>query len=406
MSSLEIWGIIATLISIVAIAIAIYLFLYYNPDKKNRKGMVIYGDAESSMRDQVAVYIVENVPKAKYEFVMLDDVKIFASGLGVSGSVIKLDDENRSLMFIMTGFMDSPEVVLHLLGAVKFDLWEVSFDGGITRYPVKQTINHRQRASAREIAVERGWEADDDIAKLMEEDIKRSSKNKVGSENILAEHSLVADVNQSMSTSTSLRYQVVIPNNHKVWDTIETKGKPRGEFYHIYKGHAYKLESKFLGSRGSTYEWDLINLNPSSAYVGLSLEIEGNGVILPSSALYGITLDQSGEQVNLDDSILAKPVDGANPYKMWSERVAVTYIGEQFAKRGYDIIVKKHFEEDFKDDYISLQRAHEVYSRYDWLKGELEVKLEEEALEVIHSVNEEKDHLEDANIITEETVIE
>lgn len=405
MNWLEIWGIIATIALLLSLLVIAYLFLYYNPDKKISKGMVIYGDAKASIQDHVAVYIVENIPKAKYEFLMMDEVKIYASGMEIGSSVIKLENKNNALMFVMTGFMDSPETVLHLLGTIKFDLWEVSFDGGITRRPVKQTIDYNQRASAKEIAINKGWEADDSMAKLMEEDIKRASKNKIGSEDVLVEHSLVADINQSMSTKTTMRYQVVIPNNHKVWDSIETKGKPIGLFYYIYNGKAYRMESKFLGNKGSTYEWDIVGLEPGTVYVGLSLEIENNGVILPSSALYGITHNSNDEIVNLDDAKLAKPKPGDIAYDMWSENIAVTYIGEQYAKRGYDVIVKKHYEDEFEDDYISLQRAHEVYGRYKWLKGVSNEDIENKALEVIHNVNEKVDHLEEGHIITEEVKV-
>ncbi len=175
-------------------------------------------------------------------------------------------------------------------------------------------------------------------------------------------------VNESQSTSTTLRVQMYIPTTYQ--EKIEKIGFDPKQvwFYFAFDGYLYGMHTVYIGKTGDVFEWDITDLEPDSAYVGLSLSSKHNPLIRPSKAFYGITKDEDGATNNLDGAQLAKPNINMQQFKMWDEKVAIEAIGEKLTKLQYDIIVKKHYEYKHHDTFLFINNAEQHYSEFPWLK--------------------------------------
>ncbi len=362
------------ILGIIAIIVLIAEGIFFGVQKikstfSKTHSMKIYGDVKTSLKEGVMFYIIDNVDQyEEYWNTDLDGFRIYASGREISSRAFKSNDIPHGIRIALVGLMNTTLDAMHVLGATKFDIWEISFDGGATRIPINQVVEKRQLSDAKKQSINNGYDSPLHGINDMRGDKKKSEKSTI-SPGSLPTHGLLAHINEGKTTGTTMRYQIVIPQEHPILNMIGDAAY-KAQFFHIFEGKAYKLDSKFVEHTGSLYEYDLINLKPGKIYVGLSTSVDGGETVLPSSALYGITKDKRGNLPLLDDAELAKPEPGAKPYKMWGEHVLQTYVGEQYARRMYDVIVKKHYEDEFADKYISLSRSQDFYDDYEWLKGE------------------------------------
>lgn len=173
-------------------------------------------------------------------------------------------------------------------------------------------------------------------------------------------------LNESQSTTTTIRYQHLIPDEYL--KTIDFEPEKVG-IYHVFEGHLYKFEMVYLGRQGDLYEWDLINLQPNTAYVGISLNSAHNPLIRPSKAFYGITKSEDGSAPNLDGSQIAKPNENMKKFKMWTKEIAEEAIGESLTNLQYKIIAKKHHEYHNEDSFIFVDRADQIFNEFPWLEN-------------------------------------
>lgn len=172
-------------------------------------------------------------------------------------------------------------------------------------------------------------------------------------------------VNESKSTPTSLRYQMIIPDDYLATiDLVPEEVK----LYYTFEGSLYEMDTVFIGRTGDFFEWDLINLEPNTAYVGLSLSSKHNPLIRPSKAFYGITKDEDGHISNLDGAQIAQANDKRTEHPMWTEDVAIEAIGKELAMLQYKIIAKKHYELYEENAFLIVNEAEKVFDKFPWLK--------------------------------------
>lgn len=172
-------------------------------------------------------------------------------------------------------------------------------------------------------------------------------------------------INEGQSTATSLRVQMYIPDEYlaKINLVPEEVG-----FYYCFEGHLYSMKVVYLHKIGNVFEWDLVDLKPNTAYVGISLNSRHNPLIRPSKAFYGITRDEDGVISNLDGAQIAPPTKNQKQFKLWNEQIAIEAIGEKLTKLQYNIIVKKHFEYNIDDAFMHIDQAEQLYDDFKWLK--------------------------------------
>ncbi len=381
---LETFGIIGIVITLLLlVGAAIFIIRKIILDKTR---MTIYGDVILSMKEEAVFYVVDNVSRQKKGQwdAELDNIRLYALGKEISVVAYKAADVPHGIRLLLSGAMNSSIDVTSLVGAVKYKVWEISFDAGATRQKLRQVQNRKQYKFGLLTSHSDAMSYETHLQKVLQE-IEGSERASLVNDNSET-HGMIAHINEGKTTGTTMRYQILIPQEHpilKIFGAGESY-KTMPSFYHLYEGSLYKLESKFVDKVGSLYEYDLIGLEPGKIYVGLSISLDGGIACFPSSSLYGITKDHDGEVPTIDDAILAKPKAGAEQFRMWNEYVATEYLGEELTKRMYDVIVKKHYEDEYKEDYLALSRTQEFYADYNWLKGHKENK--EEDIHVLRHV--------------------
>lgn len=367
MNLLEILGIISTL---GLLAVFVFIAQFYIRKIIKSRGLVIYGDIENMLEDEALFYIIDNVKKfPEYWNADLDAIKIYAIGKQIPCVAFKADDVPNGIRVLLSGAMNSTLDVISIIISIKYNLWEISFDNGHSKVKVNR-VKDKHQFEIGMMASDIGVDTFEHHLQVVLDEIHESQKNS-GVKLIDENKSLfVAHINEGKTFDTKMRYQILVPESHSIHENIDIDNILNSiKFFHIYEGHAYEIESKFIEKIGSLYEFDLLNLEPGTIYVGLSVSLDGGKTLLPSSALYGITKNIDGVLPTMDESILAKPKPGSEKFEIWNEETAIKYLGEELTYRTYDVIVKKHYEDEYEDEYLALSRTQEFYSDYHWLKG-------------------------------------
>ncbi len=348
------------------------------------KRLLIYGDAVTSVREQVLFYNIANVRKNKQFWNSdLKKIKIYAMGLEISSVAFKTDDYPNGIKVMFSGMMNSAKEILHLIGSIKYDLWEISFDGGVTRKRLYQIHSIADTRHAKHRAHENGWNQGDKQQREFLREFYKSTANSAVKNNISTNGGLLAHINEAKTTTTTMRYQILIPSNVYLSKAL-TDEPEQASFYYIYNGDSYRLESKFVDKVGNLFEYDIIGLQPGTIYTGFSSSINDGKMIIPSSSLYGITKNEDGELPTIDEAILGKPIGEQQKFPMPHIEVSTKYLGEDLKNKFYDVIVKKHYEDMYEDEFVSLNRVQEFYQDFDWLEGSTEGK--DEALKLVSAV--------------------
>lgn len=185
---------------------------------------------------------------------------------------------------------------------------------------------------------------------------------------------VISYVDETHSTQTSLRLQLIFPADHPRREMFKP-GEIPTKFYHHFDGHLYEMNTTFLQGVGDFFEWDITGLTPGRSYVGLSFSTDGGNNILPSTSLFGVTKNENGDILNIDEAPLEKPLleAGYAKHKMWPEELALKFMGKELTKTTYDIMVKK--EHEFKNDdiYVPIANIDEYYDDYPWIKTGKEI---------------------------------
>lgn len=333
--------------------------------------MTIYGDVRTSIDENSLFYIIDNVRRFPlfWENSSMDNIKIYAAGKEISCVAFKSDDIPNGLKILLSGVKDSVMNILSVIGSVKYSLWEISFDDGATRHKLIQINKKTNKELIQNIADSKNVTYEKHLKNVLKR--TNRSKIKIVDKNGHANHGMISNINNSKTTKNTARYQILIPKNHPVHKKYNEKEIRKISFHYVYKGNLYDIESKFIKKVGNLYEFDFINLEPGTIYTGLSTSFDEGKIILPSSSLYVITRDENNNLKTIDDAKLGKPKKTDLPHsKIWTEEMSNLYLGESITKRIYDVIIKKHYEDEHEDEYLALSRIKELYSHYPWLKEE------------------------------------
>ncbi len=331
--------------------------------------LYIHGDGSLSVEEEVLFYNITNVKRnPKYWNADLTNIRIYVSGKEIESFAYKADDLPNGIRVILGGMTNDTFEILRIAASVKFDLWEISFDGGMTRVNLYQNNPTFEKDLVKIKAKSFGSHINHvDHATFSEQEKELQRKKfKYG---VSPHKGLASMVNNFNSTGDKVRFQLLIPSN-ELFNKVNIANPKAITFYYLFKGHTYKIDSEYLGSHGSLHEFSLINLKPGSIYLGLSYSTDDGKTIIPTTSLFALTRDESGLLPNIDSAEMAMPNDpNATKYEMWNEDTLVNSVGRQSSIRMYNTITKKHYESDYPDEFLALQRAREFYSDYPWLSG-------------------------------------
>lgn len=249
--------------------------------------------------------------------------------------------------------------------SVKYNNIKISIAGYDNEYKVL-SIPDSELEKAKKLTYRRVGDSSHNLHEMFQ-DFEHSDKYFRFNAKELSETSKGAHVhiNESKSTTKSLRYQMILPKDYR--DKVGFIPEEYKIFY-VFEGNTYEFETKFLGNQDDFYEWDLINLEPNTTYCGMSYSSNYDTNIRPSQTFYGITKDYNGDVPNLDGANIAKPLPTHKKHRMWTEQEAIVTFGEKWTKLQYEIITKKHFELESPENYVRVQEAERYFDKYPWLK--------------------------------------
>lgn len=293
----------------------------------------------------------------------------YSMGRRIEGVIIEKSYDIEGTLFVkFPKFQDLPyDAWLNILYSIKYNKIAVSVDQGFNLIEVYSVPNKRMARLTRSIS-NRG-DSRKALIKQLKDDLKHSDKNHYLSNQDLYDHpeGVWVHINESKSTQTSLRYQLILPEGH-----IDGLGFSEETFkvFQTFEGKLYPLETKYLGKIGDFYEWDLIDLEPGTAYAGLSYTVDGGKTFLPSSTFYGITKNKKDILPTLDEAQIKKPAEGTPSYKMWTAKASIDHYGERWTRVAQRIIVKKHLEIYDDNLYIKLADADKYFDQFPWIDGQ------------------------------------
>ncbi len=362
---LEIWFIFTMCLLLAGLLVLLRFAVKHYLDLHKRMG--IFADIPTSLKNQ-AIYLNFINAKNYPEFwnVHEDHLKLYAMGSEIKAVFYKSSDVPGGYKIAYSSVLSNVEI-LSMIESMKYDTLEISYDDGITRRHINSLHDNASKKIAKkleEAQMVAGQEHKNEIVKGIISSGKLENRNELTDENRIISH-----INEGRTTGTTMRYQAIIPPHHPL---IEEQGfqpdKDLPFLYHVFEGRCYQLKVQYVGRIENLYEWDIVNLEPGTIYAGLSFSFNKGKTVLPSFALYGITKDKHGLLPTIDDAKLAKPYEGQHSEDLWDEKAAVKYMGESLMHKTCAILIKKHYEDEYSEEYLALNRTHEYYDDYDWLK--------------------------------------
>lgn len=366
---MEIGQIIEALFAAIGVACIIGAIVYYSyneikKSKVNKENMLLFADIPLSMKNDALYINLVNVDKYPEVWESHEaDLDIFGMGMLLPSTFHRTPDVPNG--FKIEHIKLSNKEILSMMAALKYNKFEVSIDGGSTRYKVisvndnvaKRLTSKLQEANSKMDSGKR----DKEIQKIVNQVKKKSGESSLNSYNFITQ------IDEENSTKTTMKITAVVPNDSNVLEGVDYKKDIK--FYYTYNGKLYEFETTDMTKHQNVYEWKIINLSPGSIYVGLAYSLDGGNTLLPTTSLYGITRDDDNNVLEVSTASLGKPsedkLDQGKPIFTYEE--AIKIISKTLMKKKCDIVVKTHYEDKYPDDFVPLARVDEFYSEFDWV---------------------------------------
>lgn len=353
---------------ILIVILGIFIFLSVNKYiKRNYKLLVVLNSKETMQNSRLVINVYNVDRNAILRNSHSDNLTFFSHNHKVSPSKFERDIQRPNIIKITLPSLEEIDfktwVSLQL--GLKYNSFAISVDNGKTKIPAISISDKEQLKAVKK--TETKAPTANKLKKDFFNDLNSSDKNYYLDNKNMKQNldGLTAHINESKSTPNSLRYQVIIPDDH---EKVKTFNPSELTFYYLNSGLMYEIESNYLGRVENFYEWDLVNLEPGTIYVGFSFSLDGGKTIYPSFVFYGITRYNTGVLPIIDEAQLACPKPKDKPYKMWNEKTGIDSFSKSWIQKMYQIIVKKHLEYENKDLFISLKESEDHFEDYPWLK--------------------------------------
>ncbi len=312
------------------------------------------------------------------------DLVLIAAGRPIDAMFRRVNEIENGYRIYITENTVAKRVVLSLISASRYNKFSIGIKGGEETFHATSLSEQRAQRVVKAISKSDKERYEETREMILHEIAKKYEKTK---DTVATEgkgHNIISAISDKKSRPNSIRYQVLFPSKDPKLETFDPTSDDIN-FYHVYQGKLYKMKHRFIAQYGSMFEYDLIDLNPESIYVGLSTTIycdENN--ILPSASLYGITRDEQGALPNKTEAQLGKPHPQAETRELWNMIDALENLGKEQFYRMFEVITKKHYEDENHDSYLPTMRAREYHDDYifKWLRDthrEIDIrKIEEE----------------------------
>ncbi len=361
---MEWWIAFTILLVINVIVISTYFVYKYTHDFvfRNYKLLAV-ADTKKTIDEQNYVIDIFNVDKFEKLWAANEgQLKWHAMDFPLEGAKFTKNLEVPGALTVRLPMERNFQQDLMITLSVKYNNITVSIDGDDEKFKVISIPDKELEKAKKVVYKKRG---DKLLEQEMLNDFKESEKNFMLDYEDLIKSSggAMVHINEHKSTSTSLRYQMVLPEEYRNKVNFDPESF---KVFHIFEGYAYELETVFIGQFGDFFEYDLINLKPNTAYVGLSFNSNYNKTIRPSQTFYGVTYNEDGLSPSFNEAILASPSEDAQKHQMWTRVIAEKTMDKKYVDVHYKILAKKHFEFENKDKFIDLNQADKLISNFDW----------------------------------------
>lgn len=332
-----------------------------------------------------------------------EDLLLIAAGRPVEAVFKKSESIPGGYRIYVTDDTSQKRTVLSIMSASKYDQYHIGIKGQHDTNHAYVLSDKKAKKITRMISRTVDELNEETREHLLENVLKKTGKDVVKAKK--DHHNVIAHISDVKSTPTSLRYQVLYSDTDAMLtDHDPIKDDNQIKFYYVYNGKLYEMEHKFVNKIGHMFEYDLINLQPGTIYTGLSKSLDGGKTIFPSAALYGTTKDNQGHILSKTHAALAKPAKRAKGVQLWSFESALNQLGEVILHRTFDVLTKKHYEDENPDNFLSIEKAYEYYDDYilDWLEDSVGAHPETSKIHLI-TAPEGHVHHEQSNASKEKT---
>lgn len=359
-----IWLIVALILLILLILLIIYLVIWW----RRHISLSLYFDSSKSIDEGELVINLLHVNRhPKYWHAHEDDLMLFAAGRAIDCIFTKSPEVRGGYRVYITDDTGSKKVMLSIMSATRYNNWYLGVKGHQETLHAYAISDSRAKRITKMISATMTEINEETRETMLGEIVSKTDKafGKLKENN----QGIISHISDNRSTSTSLRYQVMYPEHHVLYNSFEhdqndVDDPQKKTFYYIYDGKAYEIEHKFVGKYGHLYEYDLINLEPGTIYPGLSVSLDGGKTIAPSAALYGITKTEDGVFPTKDHAKLAKPKKTTKTHTLWTIREARAYLGDDIMHRTFDILTMSHYEDENPGKLLNPDKAKSYYDEY------------------------------------------
>ncbi len=354
--------------AIVLIILLIIFIIWWVIWWRRHMSLSLYFDTSKSIDENELVINLLHVNKhPRFWHAHEEDLILFAAGRPVDAIFSKCPEIRGGYRVFITEDTGNKKSMLSIMSATKYNKWYLGVRGHHETKHVFAISDHVASRIIKIISATQAQVNEETREQLLNEIVDKNDKKfaKIKQQRT----GIISHISDKYSTSTSLRYQVMYPEHHILYNSFEHDDNSHDDpqkkyFYYIYNGKAYELEFKFVRKYGHLYEYDLINLQPGTLYPGLSLSFDGGETIAPSSALYGITKDENGIFPTKEHAKLAKPKARTKAHELWTVEEAEEYLGRDILHRTFDILTVGHYNDENPGKALNPDRAADYYDEY------------------------------------------
>ncbi len=293
-----------------------------------------------------------------------EDLILIASGKVLDAKFRKTSSVHKGYRITVSDDTSQKLNALSIISASKYNKYYVGVKGWDDMYHTQVVSDHKAKKIMNLTKIDEFELYEQSKDSLHKEVSARTKVTLSKREKEIKVGHIVSSVSDSKSTDKTIRYQILLPHDHELeQQLLDDDGSVR--FYHIYKGRAYRIEHKLIGEYGTMFEYDLINLNPSTIYVGLSVSLDGGKTIYPSASLFGTTKSIDGTNVSKTDAELGKPKNlKVESLPIWCKKVLNENLNKKQADTMIAIMIKKHYEDEHDEGFIPASLTHQYYDDY------------------------------------------
>ncbi len=355
-----------TLIIIVIITIASFLIYRLVDDYLTmNKRLATVADMKTTMETGILTINVLNASKIPAIWdVHESKLKTFTDDHCIPATFKKDPNVDGKLVFSYDENLSTRDIGKMIKSVLKNSIY-ISPDDGKTKFWANSVKDSKAQAIGT-----KANEQKDVLSKLkfkLLKDIRESDKHFYFSYNEhFEEADVISHICENLSTQTTLRYQLVLPTDHISHKNGEGPSAEKTRFFYTFNGKMYPMKSKLIKNIEDFWEWELYDLEPNTMYAGIGFANSGKQ-ILPSTSIYGITRDEEDFLPTINDVDIKVPTIEPSELPMWTNQIAIEYLGKDLTSVLNDVLAKKHYECKYEDAMLPLDKAKTVYDEFEWI---------------------------------------